>query len=246
MNLIHYHFVFLVPFRNVKNYINECVESILKQEYNNYTIFLLDDCSNDGTLESLKYKNEKIKIAKNSKRVGPTENLYNALVSLDIDSESVIVWLDGDDCLYGEYVLQILNYHYNRGAMLTYGQYIDSFGRVGFCSPYSVKEVQNIRQSAWKASHLKTFKKSLFNSYKNIDQQAYHLKDHEGRFLMSTSDMAFMLPLIEVAGYDKIKFIENIIYSYRISPHNDHSTEEGRKDQIESEKIIRNKEKIIF
>lgn len=239
-----HHFVFLVPFKNVKNYINDCIESILKQEYVHYTIYLLDDFSNDGTLDALLFQDDRIKMIRHTESIGAVANIYHALKTLDIEADQVIVWVDGDDCLFGNYTLQILNYYYNEGFKITYGQYIDNFGRTGLCSNYTVEEYQDLRKATWRASHLKTFKKSLFDLLVKCDPNGESLKDKEGNFFMATGDMAYMLPLLELAGYDKIKFVENVLYFYRISPHNDHSTSKGREKQLLVEEIIRAKSRI--
>lgn len=39
----------VVPVYNVRNYLRECIESILSQDYNNYEIILVDDGSTDGS-----------------------------------------------------------------------------------------------------------------------------------------------------------------------------------------------------
>ena len=39
----------IVPVYNVKNFLNRCVDSILKQTYSNIEIVLVDDGSNDGS-----------------------------------------------------------------------------------------------------------------------------------------------------------------------------------------------------
>lgn len=239
-----HHFVFLVPFKNVKNYINDCIESILKQEYVHFTIYLLDDCSTDGTLDAIVFQDDRIKMIRNSESMGAVANLYHALKTLNIEEDQVIVWVDGDDCLFGNYTLQILNYYYNEGFLITYGQYIDNFGRTGLCRNYTLDEYEDLRKATWKASHLKTFKKSLFDRFMKYDPNGEFLKDKDGNFFMATGDMAYMLPLLELAGYDKLKFVENVLYFYRISPHNDHSTYEGRIKQLLAEEIIREKSRI--
>lgn len=42
-------FSIIVPVYNVENYINICIDSLLNQDYNNYEILLIDDCSTDNS-----------------------------------------------------------------------------------------------------------------------------------------------------------------------------------------------------
>ena len=49
----------LVPARNEEHNIAACVDSVLNQNYTNFELIVLDDCSTDNTLEELKhYKNK--------------------------------------------------------------------------------------------------------------------------------------------------------------------------------------------
>lgn len=238
-------FVIIVPFRNVENYIGECIESVINQQYVNFEVYLLDDNSSDNTISLInEYNHPKLNIIKNKKRLGPTGNIYNALSKIEISDDDIILWLDGDDSLFGQYALQILNYYYNDNILLTYGQFIDSFGNVGFCSEYTIEEFKNIRKAPWKASHLKTFKMELFNRLKKLDPEGHTFRNDDGSFFEATSDMAFMIPLMELARYDQVRCIKNVIYCYRVSTHNDHSTALGRSKQIDIEMIIRNRKKI--
>ena len=245
MKLKSNNFVIIVPFRNVEIYIEKCVESIITQQYENFEVYFLDDNSTDNTVSLIhEFEHPKINIITNHTRLGPTGNIFNALNTIDIADDDIVVWVDGDDSLFGEYALQMLNYHYNDDILLTYGQYIDSFGNVGFCSNYSIKEFENVRLADWKASHLKTFKMKLFRMLIQLDPVGQSFKNDENVFFDATSDMAFMIPLMELATYDQVRFISNIIYCYRISGHNDHSTTSGRAKQIEIETIIRGRRKI--
>ena len=45
----------VVPVYNVREYLSECLESILHQTYGALEIILIDDGSTDGSLEPLSY-----------------------------------------------------------------------------------------------------------------------------------------------------------------------------------------------
>jgi glycosyltransferase involved in cell wall biosynthesis len=234
----------IVTFRNVGDYIIDCINSVQNQIYNNYEIFLFDDCSTDENEHLLtNIDDPRIHVFRNSTRKGPLENLYYALLNINAKSDDVIILLDGDDYLFGEYVFQILNFYYNNDILITYGQYITSFGLLGHCSQYTEEEFLDIRKAPWKASHLKSFKYKVFEAFLKQDPYISSFKDNDNNILMATSDMAIMIPLLQIAGYLNSQFIHNILYCYRLHPRNDHSSEKGRQLQLEAEAEIRNKPK---
>jgi glycosyltransferase involved in cell wall biosynthesis len=225
--LIMHKMVVLVPFRNVGDYIIDCVNSLLAQHYDNYEVFLLDDASDNGTMDLIDVEFDHIHKVKNERRLGPMENIYKYLTELPIKDEDIVILLDGDDYLFGEYALQIVNEKYNNDALLTYGQYINNYGQIGHCAAYTESEFENVRKAPWKASHLKTFKYKLFKALLQQDPGAMSFKFNNGQFYMAASDQAIMIPLMEIAGYEHVSYINNIVYCYRQSPNNDHSSPEG-------------------
>ena len=49
----------IIPNYNKAKYLNECLDSVLKQTYKNWKIYLVDDFSNDNSKEILnKFKND--------------------------------------------------------------------------------------------------------------------------------------------------------------------------------------------
>ena len=45
----NYKISVIVPVYNVKKYLEECINSILAQDYKNYEVILVDDGSNDSS-----------------------------------------------------------------------------------------------------------------------------------------------------------------------------------------------------
>lgn len=83
---------------NHELYIEDCLNSLLKQTYQDFEIIVSDDCSNDRTRElvdrfALKYP-EKIIRNYQVENVGPTKNYYS---SIAMCSGVYIAHLDGDD-----------------------------------------------------------------------------------------------------------------------------------------------------
>ncbi|MCD2424430.1 glycosyltransferase [Niabella pedocola] len=234
--------IVLVPFRNASWYLMDCVNSIVSQLYSNYKVYLLDDGSEDNSIDLIEQNFEGVYLIRRQTRLGAMENVYRALTELPIGDDDIILLVDGDDFLIGEYVFKIVNEIYNSRILLTYGQYINNFGLIGIDSPYSTEEFNNLRKAPWKATHLKTFKYKLFKALLAQDPNAKSFKWDNDRFYTTTSDQAIMIPLMEIAGFENTSMISNIVYCYRIHSNNVHACSNNGALQREAELHIRNRQ----
>ena len=106
----------IVPVYNVENYLERCVESILKQTYTNFELLLINDGSTDqsGDLcDQLVSKNENIKVfhlenagVSNARNVGIQNSTGEWITFIDSDDfitpdylETLISAVDGDDSI---------------------------------------------------------------------------------------------------------------------------------------------------
>jgi glycosyltransferase involved in cell wall biosynthesis len=67
----------LVPVFNRKNYIDECIQSALRQTFTDLEVIIVDNASDDGTWEICKKLSEKdarIKLYRNIENIGPVRN----------------------------------------------------------------------------------------------------------------------------------------------------------------------------
>ena len=92
------NFVFIIPFRNVANYIDICTKSLLLQSYKNWKAIFIDDVSNDGSMLKIPNDPRFIKII-NEERVTALPNIHNAIINNKLEEEDIICILDGDDYL---------------------------------------------------------------------------------------------------------------------------------------------------
>ncbi len=84
----------IVPAYNASKTINKCIDSILNQTLKDIEIIVINDCSQDNTLEILKEYKNKIILIDNEKNLGPAGSRNKGL---DIAKGKYIGFVDSDD-----------------------------------------------------------------------------------------------------------------------------------------------------
>jgi glycosyltransferase involved in cell wall biosynthesis len=236
-------FVIVIPSYNNELYCDKNMASVLKQNYSNYRIIYVDDCSSDKTVEKVdkiidgSIKSKYITLIKNKERVGAMENLYNMIHSCEDDE--IIITVDGDDWMVGTDVLSKLNGIYsNDDVWMTYGQHKRTDNMPYDLSAQYPKDIiasNSFRSHKWSASHLRTFYAWLFKKIKKEDLM------YAGKFYSMTYDLAMMFPMLEMSG-ERSRFISEIFYVYnRDNVINDNKV--SLKTQLNFDRIIRSKPK---
>jgi glycosyltransferase involved in cell wall biosynthesis len=201
------NFKIISTVKNAEKYVGKCIESVSNQTYKNWEMFVINDCSKDNSLnEILKYKDERINIINNTESHFKLENISRAIKEIK-NSNDIIVMLDGDDWLYDKDVLGYLNDVYETNVWLTYGQYEPASKSYSYyCNEIDYRTYR--KRAIWRTSHLKTFRKFLFD---NIKREDFISKSSKQYYV--TDDAAFMFPMIEMSGIHS-KFISKILYVY--------------------------------
>lgn len=87
----------IIPVYNVEDYLHVCINSVLKQTYQDFEIICIDDASTDSSLDILEYfaqKDSRVKVLKNDSRKGAG---FSRNRGLEIAQGEYISFLDGDD-----------------------------------------------------------------------------------------------------------------------------------------------------
>jgi glycosyltransferase involved in cell wall biosynthesis len=237
--------VLIIPFRNVSSYINQCAMTIKGQNYKNWIAIFCDDESNDGTVDNIP-KDDKFIIRKNKTRITALPNIHYGIVESNLQDEDIICILDGDDFLIRPDALDIINKLYQDETLLTYGQYVWPNGQIGHCSPYTKESFSNLRTGGYWASHMRTFKYKLYKEMMNQDPELSCYKDKNGDFYTITYDVAIMTPLMEIAGFERVKFNPEPVYYYRIHQQNDHFVDPNLQKYVADEIFAKPKFKKTF
>ncbi len=235
------HIVIVTPSYKNAEWYKWNLDSVFSQDYQNWHMIYVDDCSPDGTGELVKaYVKEKgyedkVVVLCNKNRRKALANLYTAIHMCA--PTDIIAILDGDDRLAGADVLNEINLMYSAyDVWLTYGQFREYPSKVmGFCQPYPQEVVKYcaFRNYPMGPSHLRTFYAGLFHKIK-MDDLVY-----EGDFFPMTYDLAIMLPMIEMAR-EHFMFCPKVLVDYNTSnPINDHKV--SKDLQKECDRVIRSR-----
>lgn len=234
----------IVPFYNPGKFLETCVSSAMSQKYDNYKVIFIDDMSTDGSYDKLPHDNDKAIIIRNDIRKTALENIHNAVMS-HCERDDIVVLLDGDDWFPNKNVLKYIDEQYkNNDCWIMYGQANWTDGRRGFASAYPPQEFENIRKAPFRVSHLRTFRAGLYQSMKIQDPDFSGLKDSNGDFYRSSYDTAIMFPIMEMAGCEKTKFNDTILYIYnRENPISDDKVDQALQWRVHNE--VSNKKSLI-
>lgn len=215
--------VVVIPSYNNKDWFKKNLDSVFQQSHDNFRVIYIDDASPDGTGDLVKkYIKEKkqknrVTLIQNKKRLGALANTFQA--AWLCQPHEIIAILDGDDWFYNENVLQKLNSLYsNPQVWVTYGQFVYyPCGTPGWAAQVPQDVIQNngFREYPWVTTALRTFYAGLFQKIKKEDLL------YNGDFFQMAGDLAYMWPIVEMAGIHS-RFIPDVLYVYNVvTPIND-------------------------
>ena len=220
-------FIIVITAYNAEEFIVRCINSAINQNYPYFSVVVVDDNSNDDTLKIIlkEFKDTGIHLIANQKREGSAvANMKKAISVYAERPEDIIVCLDGDDYLYDNEVLSHLDSVYHPDIWLTYGQNISLSGKHDRISmpltavrTWKWEQIRTISLHTWEyrtyglwhTSHLRTFRKGLFDRVKDED-----LRYSDGEYFKTCCDVCVMYPMIEMAGDKHIQYVDRILYVY--------------------------------
>lgn len=204
----HLTFNIITPFKGPKHYLDECIESVKEQKLSrpitvNHHVIIDDN------------------------NYGACRNHFESLQKIDPVSSNIIIHLDGDDKLIDPECFNTLYDEYmNDNTWVTYGNYVSKQGSI--CRPSHSSSFRFIAKNyGWQWSHLRTFRAHLIPYLKEDS-----MKDNQGKWFSAAPDVAIFLPILELSGLKRVKFIDKDFVYYRIHSGNEHSDKIKLQDQI--------------
>jgi len=203
--------------RNPSFLVQACVESVQTQTLQPDLHILIDDMSDNDTIDYLstimssKYSN--LVITQNHTRKYRLRNIYES--SIDKDPDDIICIVDSDDSLATSTALETVSTAYanNPQYEYVYTNYVTEHGEPGGCQPIPDSS-WNPYEGSWITSHMCTFKVKAIQgiSIKNF-------LDVNGNWFQIGTDQAFSLPILyrlwkRDNNYSSVGFINKPLYKY--------------------------------
>jgi glycosyltransferase involved in cell wall biosynthesis len=219
------HFIFLIASYNNEQWYQKNLDSVFAQKHAKYTAIYIDDLSTDNTFSLVqsyiahKQQQNRVILIKNKiKRFCLGNYLY--AIERFCPNNAILITLDGDDWLRGANVLSYLNRLYQKPRLwLTYGESLLYPQRIKtpHCRPLAPEifrkkrllRLQCKRDIFWPVHHLRSFYTWLFRSINYQD-----LMDNDGKPFTYAEDVAYMLPMLEMAGPRHHQYVSKMLYVY--------------------------------
>lgn len=224
--------VVVVCARNCESWIAKCLQSVVDQTYSDIGIVFVDDSSDDKTLEiarSILGDRKHAIIVNNQHRNFVLKNTSVAVGEYCDNPESVVFTVDGDDWLACSTAIEEMMEKHKQYDVVwsrykpTDNSYVNS----------NLLSSNDIRKHPWVTSHLRSFKKFLFDAIQDKD-----FRDEDGDYYKMAGDLAVMFPILEMTPHDRRYFYDKELYVYNHdNPNNDDKI--SLVNQMRSEHRIR-------
>lgn len=210
-------FSVIIPVYNVEQYLQECIDSIINQTYQDYEIILVNDGSEDnsgGICDRYATQNPDKVFVYHKKNEG-------ALIARDYgikkSSGDIVLFVDADDCLrndalqllyerFKEYSCDLILFNYSVSPDYHKGQLRFSFSDLQIFEGEEKLMLYELLITTRKLNNLciKAVKKELMLNLRDYTEVA---------FVKSGDDLLMSIPIVSNAK--RILYIKDILYFYR-------------------------------
>ena len=214
----------IITCRNAEQWVEKCLRSVLEQQGGHeIRIDFTDDASTDRTAVLAKslVRDATDYWTARTKRLGALENIWHALQRSQDDE--VCILIGGDDWLSSSEALSRIAREYESGDVwLTYGQQWP-FG--GQSVRARVMDRPDARNHDFVWCNPLTWRAPLGKKIRKQD-----LCFADGTFFPSSGDVALTIPMVEMAGLERVRCIEDVIYFYSLHDGNDGTVDKRLQD----------------
>ncbi|KKN60586.1 hypothetical protein LCGC14_0530260 [marine sediment metagenome] len=196
---------------NQEVFIKDAIKSIAIQNYLNWELVIVNDCSTDNSLgvidKCIKDHciQDKVRIITHRENIGYGYSLGEAIRE---SKGELVVILDSDDALAEDYSINVsVKAHLEHPEVaMTYSNYWECKADLSRKKIYKTKQIDNYFEKGGRISHLKVVKKKYYDMTEGINPK-----------LKQTVDKDLTLKMEEVG---KLFFIDQALHCYRLHVDN--------------------------
>lgn len=196
----------VAPMYNLEEFIYETITSVLNQTYSNFELILVDDRSQDNTVNVVRnFDDNRIKLILNEKNIGAGETRN---IGIRESKGDFIAFLDADDLWYPEKLEKQISFMRETGSLVCYTKY-DVIDKNSF-----------VYAGCGHIPKRATYHKILRRNYIRTSSLVYDISGVGGKVyfpkIRKRQDMLLFLDLIKRAG--KADLLPEVTCSYRMHP----------------------------
>ena len=236
----------IIPVYNVEKYLAECIESVLRQTYQNIEILLIADGSPDNSGKICdKYAKKDSRVRVIHKQNGGVSSARN--VGLEQANGEYITFVDGDDFIAKSYIEELYKTLENANADLSFCKY-DHYNGLGFEEikegfPTNLVVDKNDQSFIDFFCRFFTNKNNFCGSSCRVLYKKSVLQDLSfNENVKISEDLLFLLQAIFNAK--KLVFLDKALYHYRVAQGS--ACHSYKKNFLKSQAELHSGIKVIF
>ncbi|MCP4151136.1 MAG: glycosyltransferase, partial [bacterium] len=196
--------------RNPGNLLDNCISSLVNQDYENFEVVFIDNASSDASYRQVPVDIPHFTLTRNE-TPRAMKTLHDFFTTKCAAGDIVIV-IQGTGWLVSTTVLSTVNTMYNEyGCQVLYGQHRNPNGAYGDARPYANESDFSELEKNWFPHALLTFKASAYHKLNAREPGCSFLKDGKGNWRKDYDEKSLLAPVMKTAGFDSVRFSGKVL-----------------------------------
>lgn len=203
-----------IPFHNPGPFLDNCISSLLEQDYADAAFIFIDLGSRDDSAQKAPVEDPRVTLVSCQ---GAGAQALHEVLRTSCAPQDIVVLLDGEDWLARADALALINgWYQERDCWAMYGQFRFTSGHYGLALPFPDQASFGDLRRDWCYPFICSFRAGLYHAIQSQDPAYACMKDRAGEWLAEAWHAALVLAIFEVAGFDHVCFNDEVLYVYNL------------------------------
>lgn len=184
----------IIPVYNVEKYLARCLDSIMSQEYDDFEVLCVNDCTPDSSGKILEeYKKrypDKVKVLENTENIGQGRSRMNGLHH---STGQYVIFIDSDDYVKPDYIKTLVDAIEKEQCELVIGGYVRDID--GKYQDYPIKD------SIWSVATYPVSCGKIFLRRFLIDNDIHFTHVRQGEDVFFTLNVFYYVKSYKIIDY---------------------------------------------